>query len=462
MKRNGSHPLHLSSPARATAIEVLAEMREQGTWAREALDQALNRRELSSRDRRLATELAYGVVRQRITLDHLLESASGRRCGHIQPPVLDVLRLGLYQVLYLERVPPAAAVHETVSLARSLAGKKAAGFANAVLRSLLRMVVIPEQNEPMPGDPRFILPCPAGRCVRFNRPLFPSPDEDSAGHLALTQGHPRWLVERWIQRFGRDVAEHICRSNNETPPLCIRWRGSQDIPPSFQPVPDLPGMFIIPHAGRVTDLPGFAEGRLVVQGPASARSVQALQVRPGMEILDVCAAPGVKTVHLADLTGPTGRVVGVDNSFQRLGKLKENMTRLRIMNVSSLVADATQLGSWLRRRFSRILVDVPCSNSGELTRRVEARHRLRPGDLEALMGLQSRVLESASQLLMPSGVMVYSTCSIEEEECPGIVQSFLARNPAFDLDGEQWFFPHDHAGVGGYAARIVRKTGGKP
>jgi 16S rRNA (cytosine967-C5)-methyltransferase len=414
----------------------------------------MDRQPLSAADRAFLTVLACGVVRHQTTLDHVLGSFSDRPAARIEPAVLDALRLGLYQVLFLERVPPSAAVDETVNLVRKEANRRAAGFVNGVLRSVLRSVRWSEASEA--ADARHRLPCSANRVAVFDRPILPNPGGSPGDWLSLAYGLPKWLVERWLGRFGWEVTEKICQSGNASPPLHVRWRSGGPAPAAFEPVEGMGGFYCVQQAGSVSDLPGFGDGHIIVQGVPSGRSVLALRVEAGAAALDVCAAPGVKAAHLADLTGPGGRVIVVDKSLGRMRKLKENVTRLRIMNVRPLVGDATCLGDWLVRRFDRILVDVPCSNTGELCRRVEVRHRVQPGDIRRLVELQSALLAAAAGLLKPYGYLVYSTCSLEEEEGPGVVKAFLARNASCELQEEQWMFPHENGSAGGYFARLAR------
>jgi len=439
--------------ARAAAHRVLCRYHRGDGLVRDLIGDELAGHPLSGPDRALLTELSCGAVRHQITLDHVLGHFVKHPLHRTDPDVLDALRLGLYQVLFLERVPVFAAVNETVDLVRYGAGKRAAGFANGVLRAVLRAFHWSSASEST--DPKRALPT-KGRVAVFDRPLVPDPTPDPVGWMSVVHGHPRWLVERWLPRFGPDLTAQICQANNASPPVHIRWRGKGPAPSVLEPVEGRRGMYWARQAGTVSELPGFDEGHAIVQGVPGAGAVCALHVDEGTTVLDVCAAPGVKAAHLADLAGPSGRVIAVDKSLPRMKKLKENVTRLRIMSVVPLVGDATRLGDWLKRRFDRILVDVPCSNTGELSRRVEVRHRLRPDDVRNLVPLQSALLSSAAALLQCHGLLVYSTCSLEEEEGPGVVRAFLADHAEYELQEEGWSLPHENGSVGGYLARMAR------
>jgi len=439
--------------ARAAAHRVLCHYHRGEGLVKNLISSELASHPLSGQDRAFLTELAYGVVRHQITLDHVLARFAKHPLRRTDLEVLDALRLGLYQLLFLERVPAFAAVDETVSLVRQDAGKRAAGLVNGVLRSVIRAFHWASASERT--DPERTLPT-GDRIAVFDRPLVPAPASNPVGWISTVHGHPRWLIERWLPRFGPEVTAQICQAGNSSPPVHIRWRAKRPAPSVLEPVEGREGMHWARHAGSVSELPGFDEGHLIVQGVPSARSVSALHVDEGASVLDICAAPGVKAAHLADLAGPRGNIIAVDKSLPRMKKLKQNVTRLRIMSVVPLVGDATRLGDWLKLRFSRILVDVPCSNTGELSRRVEVRHRLRPDDIRNLVQLQSALLSSAAALLQCHGLLVYSTCSLEEEEGPGVVRAFLADRTDYELQEEEWSLPHRNGSAGGYFARVAR------
>ena len=443
------------SPARTVAFEVLGGTRRTGqAYAKDLLESQFQKIQLSDPDRSLATELVYGVLRHLITLDHIVSCFSSRKLKRIEHSLLDALRLGLYQILFLEKIPASAAVDETVKLVRERIGERAVGFANGLLRSTLRDIGWKTSSA---GDDRArMLPVGENREAVFTRPVFSEAVDDPICYLNLVLAHPRWMVERWMDRFGLEVTERICHSNNQRPPLHVRWRSSEPPPDGWRPIEGFPDMFLVDHGGAVSNLPGYADGSLVVQGSASARAVRMLDIQPGMRVLDVCAAPGTKTVHAADLAGDGGCVLAVDKSLWRMKKLKENLSRLRIMSVYGLVADAAYLGGWLKGDFERILVDVPCSNTAELARRVEVRHRLRPEEIDSLSRLQLALLSSAAELLSPGGYLAYCTCSLELEEGPEVIQGFIQNREGFILDKEQWMLPHENSGVGGYVARIMR------
>jgi len=444
----------LSIDARTLAYRVVCRFRRTGAFVKESLDRELQKGNLSLREKALATELAYGVIRHRISLEHLVGVFANRDLSRIETPVLDALCLGLYQLLYLERVPLSAAVNETVTLARREIGERAVGFTNGLLRSVSRAFQWTDSS--CGGDPRCVLPCAPGRLALFDRPVLPDPAEHPANWLALVYAHPKWLVARWLGRFGHELTERICEANNQSPPVHVRWRGTDEPPDQFEPVESVAGMYRVSSPGLVPRLPGYDDGAFAVQGLPSARSVQALCLEPGLEVMDACAAPGTKAMHAADLVGAEGKVLAVDKSLRRMRKLKENGARLCIMNVYPFVGDATCIENWLQKDFQRVLVDVPCSNTGELSRRVEVRHRLNPRDLGPLTEIQSSLLCSAAGRLAHSGILVYSTCSLEEEEGPEVIRNFLSRCPGYALQEEHWLLPHDHGSVGGFMARIIR------
>jgi 16S rRNA (cytosine967-C5)-methyltransferase len=364
--------------------------------------------------------------------------------------VRNVLRLGAYQCLCLDRIPPHAAVHESVSLARKLGHEGIAGFVNAVLRSLLRVGA----ELPEPQDPLDALP--------------------------LRHSFPEWLVRRWVVRYGPAEAEALMAALNQRPPFTIRVNtlrlgrdqlilrlkreGIEASPTRYAPdglILDAP---LLPDSS-----PTYGEGLWTVQDEASILIGHLLAPRPGERVADLCAAPGGKTTHLAQLMGNRGEIVAVDPHAGRLRLLRAACQRSGIGIVEVVSAEAQTL----RRpgRFDRVLVDVPCSNLGVLRRAPELKWQRRESDLSALAATQAAILEAAAPLVRPGGVMVYSTCSLEPEENEAVVGAFRAAHPEFSLfspgpdepaapfvDASGFFrtLPHRHGSDGFTAFRLLK------
>lgn len=420
--------------SRAVAQAVLVEIEREGCLADEVLDQHLNRSHLDSRDRALTVELVYGVLRRQGTLDwrldHLMEKATRRL------PVLvrAALRLGAYQLLYLNKIPPSAAVNESVNLVKS--GSKAlqgrwTGFVNGVLRALIR--------------------APA--------PDWPDVEMDPVRSLAVRYSAPGWLASRWMNRFGLETAESLCLATLAIPPLTLRTNtlrinrdrlltilseaGYQVRPTSLSPV----GV-VVEKCGAIHELPGFREGFFYVEDEAGQLVAPILDPQPGERVLDACAAPGGKATHLAMLMQDTGELLAVDRGPRRLRLLKENCRRLGVSMIQSLDGDLREAASHpaltiLRKRpFDRILIDAPCSGLGVLKRHPEGKWQKGADQLARHQAKQLQLLNQASALLRPGGTLVYSTCSTEIEENEQVIERFCRSHPEFYRESvESWLPP---------------------
>jgi 16S rRNA (cytosine967-C5)-methyltransferase len=354
-------------------------------------------------ERRLAFELTLGTLRKRGCLDYGLERYLTRPLRELHPDLRELLRLGAYQLLELDRVPAYAAVDRTVELARNFSTtRKAAGLVNAVLRRLSE-----------------------------GRPEPPDRDADPVGHLAVTGSHPRWLVKRWLERYGFDETARLCAVDNEPPdtfvflnPFRAAVEDFREIGPDAEAVAGFPGCYRLARGADLTSSGAYAQGKVYAADPATSLAAMALDPRPGEIILDACSAPGGKLFHLHRLAGLGLKTVALEISPRRCAVLAENINRLGLP--AAVVNGDLLLAPLARPRFDKILLDVPCSNTGVLRRRVEARWRRRPEDLKALARLQLDLLASASRLVKSGGLLAYSTCSLEPEENEGLVGRFLS------------------------------------
>lgn len=420
-----------------------------GAWADAALERELARQPLPPVDRALATDLAYGATRQQRLLDAWLD-AHGRVPALRQPPRLRwLLHVALYQLLFLERVPAAAAVSTAVELARQGGLGRLAGVVNAVLRSVLRA----RGEEPGP-DPLAGLSLPA----------------DATAAFALRHSLPDWIAADLLRWLPADRAEAFARAANAPPPLDLRVnRRLTDRAAVLEafaaagieaaPLANLPdGLSLHSRAGDVAALPGYREGFWSVQDRSAQRIAPLLRPRPGDRLLDACAAPGGKSTHLAELLGPQGEVWAVEKVAGRLPRLEANAQRLGLGEIRLLEADATTLPHsvphW-QGTFQGILVDAPCSGLGTLARHADARWRLQASALPDLLNLQDRLLDAMVPLLAPGGRLVYSTCSVHPAENGERTQAFLARHPGWRLIGQQQWWPGDEAGGDGFYAAVL-------
>jgi len=537
------------NPARVLAARVLERVRRGKRFSGDELERALRGTGLGREDRALTTTLVYGTLRHQGTIDWVLGKAANVKPDRVHPVTLDHVRVGAYQMLYLARIPAFAAVNDAVELVRRAGGRRAAGFTNAVLRALGRVLASAQlatgaagatggivageaagtvasgaagasggagadgavgvaggtgaagatrgagaggaagmaggsgatgstegagasgaagaagrnvasgaaeaaggacageaagvaggagasgaaraSAAPVAasGSARRDLPRGDGTCAVFGSDFLPDP-ADAVEHLAVTLSQPTWLVARWLARFGRERTESICRGGLAPPPVTLRvnrLKGSRDALlarlPGAEPGDD-PWSIRLRTPGAVSELPGYAEGAFVVQDEASMRVAQLLEPRAGGAYVDLCAAPGGKSTHLAELMADRGRVLALDPQRQRLAKLAEACRRLGLRSVRWVCADGRK-PPLAHAAWDGVLLDAPCSNTGVLARRVEARWRLRAGDVAALAEIQIELLCAAAALVRPGGRMVYSTCSVEPEENEERVALFL-------------------------------------
>lgn len=425
------------APRRA-ALNALAQVRA-GRTLDAALDGAL--RSLDEADRRLAHEMTAGVLRRQSALDARLAPLVARGWTKVPPRLQDLLRLGAYQMVALDRVPAHAAVDTSVSLAREAGGPKAGGFVNAVLRRL--------GSSPTPA---------AG-------------GDDTAGAvLAERHSHPAWLVERWLARFGPEETRRLLEWNDRRPRLVLqparesrdelerRWRaaGIQVEPAPF-------GAGLLTDRRRPEDLPGFADGAFVVQDPAQALLVWYADLPPGSVVYDAAASPGGKTIALGR---EAGLVVAGDVNRLRVHRLAHNLQRAGSGREHAVVADALAPPV---RPVSAVLLDAPCLGTGTFARHPDARTRVNPEALARLARLQADLLDRMAPVVAPEGLLIYSTCSLEPEENERQVDGFLARHPEFRREpsdtfppalltekGDLTILPHRHEMDGAYAARLRR------
>jgi 16S rRNA (cytosine967-C5)-methyltransferase len=461
-----SHPPRLgpSVPtARSLALQVLHRSRQGNTFVSELLDNLLVQASLSPADRRLATTLAYGVLRRRGTLDALVRPLIARPAHRVEPWLWDILHLGAFQLALLTHIPAHAALHETVELAAGFGRADAKKFINGVLRNVARLVTA----EDVAGPAADALPLERGRYRRLAQPVLPEPAAYPVEYLTAAFALPRWLAARWGDRYPWEECLRLGFWFAGPAPLwlrCNRLRVDRaDLLKALAEagIPATPGDY--PQAIRlgesvpVRDLPGYVEGWFAVQDESAMRAAAALAPEPGSRVLDLCAAPGGKTTHLAELMANRGRVIACDVEDRRLQTLTELCRRLGVEIVETCRLHPERNEEPPAGPFDAVLVDVPCSNTGVLGRRPEVRGRLRPEDFRRLVPLQTKLLLQAGERVKPGGAVVYSTCSIEPEENGQVVRAALQALPALMLEAKQDQMPGRPAD-GGYWARLRRTS----
>jgi 16S rRNA (cytosine967-C5)-methyltransferase len=439
------------SPARDVAARVLERVEADASFADLALQRELDARRLPVRDAALATELAYGTLRWQRYLDWILAPHSRRPLEALDPRVRVILRMTAYQIALLERVPSFAAVNDAVTLAPRTPGVGA--FVNAVLRSFARRA--PREREPAP--PRDPIDALATRC-----------------------SFPTWLAERWVVRYGREDAEALMRALNGRPPLTLRanaLRISRDALTQRlateegldgRPTRHAPEGLVVGPGGDPGAWRAFADGSFAVQDEASMLIARLLAPEPGSTVADVCAAPGTKTTHLAELMADRGRVLAFDREPERLARVREAAARLGITIIDAREGPVEALAPRFVDACDRVLVDAPCSNLGVLRRNPEVKWRRQPSDLSVASRRQSEILAAAATMVKRGGRLVYATCSLEPEENEAVVHAFLGTRPDFatdppdtfplPLDADGWLrcLPHRHGTDGFTAVRFHR------
>jgi 16S rRNA (cytosine967-C5)-methyltransferase len=401
------------------AREVALDLLEQWPRSRRLADELLAEVTLSGPDRALVTELFYGCLRQKLALEFLVSKSVRKMPRGV---VVNILKLGLYQLFFLKTAPHAA-VNETVALAKQRASAAEAKFVNAVLRTAYR------------NNATYVA------LLRSCREAEPW----------VFWSHPKWLWERWTKQWGREMTEKLCEWNNQ-PPL-VYVRGSQPWPGVLEPTSFHPLCY------RVLNAPKFFAnpGAYYVQDPSTLIAVDLLEPQPGETVLDLCAAPGGKTTYIAERMENRGRIVAMDVSASRLRRVGENCRRLGVTIVATLACAGTKPEQCLRgEMFDRVLVDAPCSNTGVMRRRPDLRWRLEEAEILRLAAVQEKLLAAGARMTRRSGVLVYSTCSLEEEENERVAERFRDSHPEFALDATRSTFPPRDGQDATFVARFRR------
>jgi 16S rRNA (cytosine967-C5)-methyltransferase len=439
---------------RGAAVEILNRIDQQGAHAEPLLDALLSGTEiLNPQDRGLLTELVYGTLRMRGRLDWIIAQHYRGDFSTLEIPVRNILRTGIYQLFFTDRIPAFAAVNEAVGIAKKDC-PAAAGLVNAILRNVLR---------------------------EKERIAWPPMAKDPGRAIAVLHSHPRWLVERWLDQYGIDETIAICRANNAIPPLAVRVNGLKTsrekaiaalaaegiTAETTRFSPD--GIILTTPAAGLRETAAFRGGLIRVQDEASQLVAHLCAPQSGERVLDLCAGAGGKTLHLAALMKNRGKITAVDLHPDKLRLLAAEAGRLGVTIVETHSGNATGTPGTFGEAFDRVLLDAPCSGLGTLRRNPEIRWRITPADLEKCRQLQRRLLRSAALCVKPGGRLAYTTCAVTPEENENVVADFLAGHPAFtriapegipreliDADGFFRTFPHRHGTDGFFGALFIR------
>ncbi|MBP1999353.1 16S rRNA (cytosine967-C5)-methyltransferase [Paenibacillus shirakamiensis] len=440
--------------AREVALQVLTQVEEDGAYSNMQLHGALQRSELKGADAGLATELVYGTISRLSTIDYFLEPFVAKGMKKLQPWVRNLLRLSFYQLYYLDRIPAHAAVNEAVNIAKKRGHQGISGMVNGVLRNVLRRKDELKLPEHLPAAER----------------------------IALEHAHPQWLVERWISQYGEEVTNAMCQANNEPPSVSVRvnqTKLTRDELLSQMHVAQVDAIpsslsedgIIVRSGGNMALTDWYRDGRLSIQDESSMLVAAAVDPKSGMRVLDCCAAPGGKSMHLAEKLGLKGEIIANDIHPHKAKLIEDQAIRLGLHTIRTTTGDALEMQSlYPAASFDRILLDAPCSGLGVIRRKPDLKWAKQAEDIEDISKLQLELLERTASLLKKDGILVYSTCTVEKQENEELIRTFLKKHPEFSeaepiLQGSSnasraeiglQILPQDYHSDGFYIARLVK------
>jgi 16S rRNA (cytosine967-C5)-methyltransferase len=408
----------MKNNARRLALKILKQIEMEDQFSHITIKEMLKSSEVTDIDRRFITNIVYGVLENKLLLDYYIRKLSTVRYGKINKEILNILRMGLYQIKFMSKVPDSAAVNESVKLAKKFSPQYS-GYVNGILRSFIRMsgnIELPDRNKHL------------------------------VAHLSISYSHPEWLVEKWLNEFGEEFTESLLKSNNETPKLWLRVNTLKIQRDEFIDRLEAEGIKVFPsewmedavmvenlNEHSIDSLVGFNEGWFQVQDISSMCVSKISNVKPGDTVVDVCAAPGGKTTHMAQLMKNTGQIIARDLHPQKLKLIEESAERLGINMIKTEVFDATHFDVSLKYLADIVLVDAPCSGFGIIRRKPDIKYNKSIEDLNSLTEIQYKILETSSEYVKSGGTLIYSTCTINADENIKMVERFLSHHVHFKL-----------------------------
>lgn len=410
--------------ARELALKTLYKIDKEQAYSNIALNDEIkqNRTKLNEKDIGLISELVYGVTTWKLTLDEIIKKYSKIKLKKISPWIINILRMGIYQIIFLDKIPKSAAVNESVNLAKRYGHSSSSNFVNAILRKV----------EKTDYDDFFEI-------------------EDDIDRISKTTSMPKWIVEELVKGNGIKIAEQICKNSNLKPNITIRvnrlkiakkeliqkleQKGIECKEPENEEM-NTQDFLILSKVKNIENLQEFKDGFFTIQDLSAGQAAKILDPRPVEMVLDACSAPGGKTTYLAELMENKGKIKAWDIHEHRTKLVEQNANRLGINIIETQVKDATQYDKNLDEKFDKILLDVPCLGIGVIKRKPDIKWQRKPEDIEEITLIQRKILENCSKYLKKGGTLVYSTCSILKEENEEIVIKFLSENKQFEIDGE--------------------------
>lgn len=410
--------------ARTLALRILNDIQKNNAYSNISLDRNIEQeKHLSDIDRAFATEIVYGCVKNFILLDHLIQAYSSVKFTKISAEVLNILRMGFYQILFMNKVPASAAVNESVKLAGKFANKGAQGFVNAILRSFLR----------------------SGRQLHM-----PDKKNEPVKYLSIKYSFPEWLVKRWIDLFGERFSEELMKSSNDIAMTCIRINrlktDKQALKQEFQNlgIGVSEGLYAeealyLSHTSSISRLEPFKRGLFQVQDESSMLAVKVLDPKPGEIVADVCAAPGGKTTFIAELMVNSGKVFAYDIYEHKINLIKNAAQRLGINIIDTMLRDAREKNNSIKA--DKVLVDAPCSGLGIIRKKPDLKYAKNEQHIKELSNIQKQILEASADIVKTGGCLVYSTCTVEPAENDEVAHWFLEKHTGFEKEDISLFVP---------------------
>jgi len=423
--------------AREIALTTLYKIEVGEGYSNLTLDKELNKSDLSKQDKALASEIVYGVLTWKITLDEIIKKYSSIRLKKISPWIINILRMGIYQIAFLDRIPESAAVNESVKLAKKYGHEVSSKFTNAILRKI-------EKNE-------------YDKLIYYIK-TKPYTDEEI---ISIMTSHPVWMVSRLLKDYDKKFVIEILESNNKTPETAIRVNTIKASRDELKKLLDLKGvdnrLGNLPDSIFVKKLTDFNEKLYVVQDEAAQLAVLKLDPKEDEYILDACSSPGGKTTYISALMNNTGRVDAWDIHEHRVELVKKLAEKLGITNIYASVADSAEYHTFLREKYDRILLDVPCSGLGVIRKKPDIKWTRNESDIDELIETQRSILDSVSEYLKPGGTLVYSTCTVLKDENERQIANFLHKHIEYKLEEEIKLFPNVNNTDGFYIAKLIKK-----
>jgi len=425
---------------RGTAVKILNRVERSDAYLDRLLDAEMRTAEMNELDKSLLNEIVTGAIRWQMKLDWVLTGFFHGNFTKAETNIKNALRVALYQILFLDKVPHAAAVNEAVEFIKRLRGQKVADLVNAILRNILR---------------------------NLDNIRYPDFKEDKIQHLAVVESHPVWIVRRWVDRFGYDEARRLLAANNQRPDLTLRVNRLKIDFEYFLSQLDqhqiqfsrsqyLDFFVRVKHMAGIGGSEMYRQGFFLVQDESAGLAVRLLDPKPGDRVLDMCAAPGGKTTFIGELMKNIGEIVAIDRYETRLNLVKNACQRLGIANAHFIAADAVTVQT---SPAERVLVDAPCSGLGVLSKKPDAKWKREPEDFAKLTEIQGGILENSARLVKPNGILVYSTCTTEPEENFLLVKSFLSSHPEFVIENANQFVDQRIVTSDGYVETLPHRDG---